>query len=61
MTTLNQLLTLIEMSGLSGDAEIALRVGETIVPMESCSFHDLNNRTALLIQGGRLKETGGSR
>lgn len=57
MTTLNQLLHLIEMSGMAGDDEIALRIGETIVPMESCSFHEMNGRTALLLQGGREKET----
>ena len=53
MTTINQLLSLIEMSGLAGNDEIALRVGEIVVSMESCSFHEMNGRTALLIQGGR--------
>lgn len=57
MTTLNQLLTLIEMAGLTGSAEVALRIGEKIVPMESCSFHEMNGSTALLIQGGRTNPT----
>jgi hypothetical protein len=53
VTTLNQLLKLIEMSGMQGDDEVALRVGEAIAPMESCTFHEMNGRTALMFQGGR--------
>jgi hypothetical protein len=53
MTTVNQLIRLISMAGMKGEDEIALRVGERIVPMESCTFHEMNGKTALMFQGGR--------
>lgn len=58
MTTVSQLLQLIAMSGMKGNDIIALRVGDAIAPMESCTFQEIDGRTALMFQGGRKQRAG---